>query len=113
MSKNKEILIIGAGPSGLSMAIFLNELGYKPKVIDKKKSISDYSKALGVNPRTLELFEPLGITEKFLNNGRKMNALNIWKGDKLIVKNDFQKVNHKYPFMLIQPQKESEEISTQ
>ena len=110
MNKTKEILIIGAGPSGLSMAIFLSELGYSPKIIDKKKSISKRSKALGVNPRTLELFEPLGITEKFLSNGRRMNAINIWKGDKHIVRNDFQKAKHKYPFMLIQPQKESEEI---
>jgi len=110
MGKNKEILIVGAGPSGLSMAIFLSELGYSPKIIDKKQNISERSKALGVNPRSLELFEPFGITEKFVSNGRKMNALNIWKGDKHIVRNDFQKANHKYPFMLIQPQKESEEI---
>ncbi|MBQ4820272.1 FAD-dependent monooxygenase [Aquimarina sp. MMG016] len=110
MNKNKEILIIGAGPSGLSLAIFLNELGYNPRVIDKKEKISAYSKALGVNPRTLELLESSGITSKFLDNGYKMHAINIWKGDKHIIKNDFRKVNHKYPFMLIQPQKDSEEI---
>ena len=110
MSKRKEILIIGAGPSGLSMAIFLSELGYSPRIIDKKKRISEYSKALGVNPRTLERFESYGITERFLSNGRRMNAINIWRGDKHILKNDFQKVKHKYPFMLIQAQKESEEI---
>lgn len=92
------------------MALFLSELGYNPKVIDKKKSISEYSKALGVNPRTLEILEPYGVTQKFLSNGYCMHALNIWKGDKHIVKNDFRKTKHKYPFMLIQPQKESEEI---
>jgi len=75
MNQNKEIAIIGAGPSGLSMAIFLYELGFKPKIFDKKLSISPYSKALGVNPRTLEIFKPLGITNKFLNNGRKMKAV--------------------------------------
>ena len=48
MNKNKEILIVGAGPSGLSTAMFLNELGYFPKIIDKKTRISDYSKALEV-----------------------------------------------------------------
>lgn len=110
VDKDKKIVVVGAGPSGLSMALFLSELGYRPKIIDKKKEISAYSKALGVNPRTLELFEPLGITKRFLDNGYKMSALNIWKGDKHIVKNDFRKVNHKYPFMLIQPQKDSEEI---
>lgn len=110
MNKKKEILIVGAGPSGLSMAIFLNELGYHPRIIDKKSKISEHSKALGVNPKTLEIIQPFGITDKFLANGRKMKAMNIWKGYKHIYKNDFTKVANQYPFMLIQPQKESEEI---
>ena len=110
MNKNKEILIVGAGPSGLSAALFLNELGYSPRILDKKTRVSDYSKALGVNPRTLEIFEPFGITNRFLSNGRRMNAMNVWRGDKHILRNDFQKEQHKYPFMLIQPQKDSEEI---
>jgi len=110
MSSKKEILIIGAGPSGLSMAIFLSELGYHPRIIDKKSGIGIHSKALGVNPRSLELFEPLGITDRFLKNGTQLTAINIWKADQHIFRNDLSKVNHKYPFMLIQPQKESEEI---
>lgn len=108
--KNKEILIVGAGPSGLSMAIFLNERGFSPRIIDKKPQISKYSKALGVNPRTLEILKPFGLTDKFLANGRKMQAVNLWQADKHIYKNDFSKVKSPYPFMLIQAQKESEEI---
>ncbi|MFS4494580.1 FAD-dependent oxidoreductase [Maribacter sp. 2308TA10-17] len=110
MKKKKEIAIIGAGPSGLSMALFLNELGYNPILFDRKNIISKYSKALGVNPRTLELMKPFGLTTKFLKNGRRMTAINLWKGDQHIYKNDFSKVNSEFPFMLIQPQKESEEI---
>ena len=107
---NKEIIIIGAGPSGLSSAIFLSELGFKPRIIDKKAEIGKHSKALGVNPRSLSIMEPYGITERFLKNGRKMSAMNLWKGDKHIYRNDFTEVKSKYPFMLIQAQKESEEI---
>ena len=110
MRNRKEIAIVGAGPSGLSMAIFLNELGYKPKIIDKKSQISKHSKALGINPRTLEIFKPFGITDRFLANGRKVTAVNLWKADTHIYKNDFSKAKSHYPFMLIQPQKESEEI---
>ena len=110
MIKNKEIAIIGAGPSGLSMAIFLSELGYKPRIIDKKPRISENSKALGINPRTLEILKPYGVANRFLGNGRQMKAINLWKADKHIYKNDFTKAKSQYPFMLIQSQKESEEI---
>ena len=94
----------------MSMALFLNELGYHPHIIDKKGTISPHSKALGVNPKTLEIFDYYGITERLLSQGRKMTSLNIWKGDKHIFKNELNKVDHKYPFMLILPQKISEEI---
>ncbi len=107
---NKEIIIIGAGPSGLSTALFLSEMGYKPTIIDKKSAISKHSKALGVNPRTLTIMELYGITDRFMKNGRIMSAVNLWKGDRHIYKNDFSQIKSKYPFMLIQPQKESEEI---
>ena len=110
MSLNKEIAIIGAGPSGLSMAIFLHELGYRPRIFEKKTTISKYSKALGINPRTLEIMKPYGITKMFLDNGRKMSAINLWQGNKHVYRNDFSKMKSEFPFMLIQPQKESEEI---
>lgn len=110
MTKRKNIVIVGAGPSGLAMGIFLDKLGYTPTILDKKSNISDYSKALGVNPRTLEILNPFGLTDKFLANGRKMVAVNLWKADKHIYRNDFAKAKTPFPFMLIQPQKESEEL---
>ena len=58
----------------------------------------------------MEIFQPFGITDRFLANGRIMQAVNLWKADKHIYKNDFTKAKSPYPFMLIQPQKEAEEI---
>ena len=110
MNKNKAVLIAGAGPSGLAAAIFLTELGYSPRIIDKKDRISEKSKALAVNPRTLDILEKFNLSERFLKNGRRMQGMCIWKGDTFIFRNDFSKVKHKYPFMLIQTQKETEEI---
>lgn len=113
MNNSEKVLVVGAGPSGLSAALFLSEQGLRPKIVDKETGLSLHSKALGVNPRTLVLLEQSGLTRRFLENGRKMEKINFWKGEQLVFQNDFTKTKHKYPFMLIQPQQESEALLLQ
>jgi 2-polyprenyl-6-methoxyphenol hydroxylase-like FAD-dependent oxidoreductase len=110
VDKGKDILIIGAGSTGLSSALFLSDLGFKPRIIDKRKEPARITKALGVNPNTLKLFERNGITSRFLENGNKVSCFNFWCKNRLVYKNDFSKVNHPYPYMLVQPQFETEAI---
>ena len=105
-----QCLVVGGGPAGLAAALFLSERGITARVIDKKDGPSCFSKALGVNPRTLELLEPSGLTERFLRNGRKMERINVWHNQRIIFRNQLGRVNHRYPFMLIQPQQESEKL---
>lgn len=109
----KDLLIVGAGPVGLSTALFLDKYA-NVKIIDKltQPVPAHFSKAFGVSPRTLELLEPTGATELFLKNGRKLEAINIYKNGKLLVKNELNRVNHKFPFMLVQSQADSEAIMT-
>jgi len=106
----KDILIVGAGSTGLSSALFLSEAGYKPRIIEKRGTISSITKALGVNPNTLQLLEPSGITKRFLQNGYVLNCFNFWHYGKLLYRNDLSKVKHAYPFMLVQPQCDTENI---
>ena len=49
------VLIAGAGPTGLAAALFLSRAGIDCRIVDKAKEPSPWSKALAVNPRTLEL----------------------------------------------------------
>ncbi len=105
----KDLLIVGAGPVGLSAALFLDKYA-NVKIIEKLVQPSPFSKAFGVSPRTLELLEPTGATELFLKNGRTLEAINIYKNGKLLVKNELNRVKHKFPFMLVQSQADSEEI---
>lgn len=105
----KDLLIVGAGPVGLSAALFLDKYA-NIKIIEKLTQPVPFSKAFGVSPRTLDLLEPTGATELFLKNGRKLEAINIYKNGKLLVKNELSHVNHKFPFMLVQSQADSEEI---
>jgi 2-polyprenyl-6-methoxyphenol hydroxylase-like FAD-dependent oxidoreductase len=56
------------------------------------------------------LLEPCGVTKRFLQNGWKLECMNFWCKNRLVYKNDYTKVKHTYPFMLIQPQYETESI---
>ncbi len=68
-------LIIGAGPTGLAAALFLAERGVSPRIVEQAAEPSPYSKAFGVNPRTLTLLEGTGVTERLLSQGRRMTPV--------------------------------------
>ena len=86
--EKKDILIVGAGPVGLSTALFLDKYA-NVKIIEKLTQPVPFSKAFGVSPRTLELLEPTGATELFLKNGRKLEAINIYKTENCWLKTNY------------------------
>jgi len=104
------VLIAGAGPTGLAAALFLAERGIPVRILEKKLEPSPYSKAFGVNPRTLELLEDAGVTEQLLAQGWRMSALNLWQNNRRLLRLDFSRVNHRFPFMLIHSQAKSEAL---
>ena len=57
------VLIVGAGPTGLALALWLTRVGVAVRIIDKNSGPADYSRALGVQARTLELYQMLGIAQ--------------------------------------------------
>ena len=105
-----DVLVVGAGPTGLTMACELLRHGITPRIIDKAMAPSDKSKAFAVHPRTLELLENMGIVETFLNNGNVCSAVDMYDSGKLLVDAVFDNIESKYPFALMIPQSLSEEI---
>src|SRR5260370_39654252 len=73
------ILIVGAGPTGLTLAHELLRRGVKPRLIEKTPSASPNTKALGVMARTLELLAPAGITPDMLAQGARGPTLSMWR----------------------------------
>ncbi len=107
-----EILIIGAGPVGLTLAAELVRHGVCPRLIDKASGPSPYCRAIGVTPRSLEMFEDMGVAREIIDAG-------LWlKGVRTLVKGaPAREVRHDFsdlPFALLGvPQYATERVLTE
>ncbi|WP_345949496.1 FAD-dependent monooxygenase [Mucilaginibacter sp. PAMB04274] len=72
-----QVLIIGAGPSGLMMAAQLLRYGIQPVVIDSRQGPTHQSKALAVQARSLEIYRQLGIIDPVIKGGRQASGLHF------------------------------------
>jgi 2-polyprenyl-6-methoxyphenol hydroxylase-like FAD-dependent oxidoreductase len=71
------VLIVGAGPTGLAAALFLTRAGVSVRIVDAAEQPTTTSKALAVNPRTLELLELTGVSARILSEGQPIRAVRI------------------------------------
>ncbi len=77
VSPKLPILIVGAGPSGLMLALILAKFGEKVRIIDKDVSINPYSRAIGVQIRTLEIFKSLGLVQNLRKHALPLSSIKI------------------------------------
>jgi 2-polyprenyl-6-methoxyphenol hydroxylase-like FAD-dependent oxidoreductase len=108
-----DVLIIGAGPTGLALALWLTKLGVKVHIIDKTSEPGTTSRALAVQARTLELYRQLDLTDAVLSSGHKVPAVNLWAKGEKAAHVGFEKVGSDltpYPFLNIFPQDEHERL---
>lgn len=108
--RNADVLIVGAGPTGLTMACELLRHGITPRIIDKALVPTDKSKAFVIHPRTLELLDNMGIVDTFLNQGNFCNAFDIYDQGEPLASIKFDKIESKYPFELMLAQSDTEKI---
>ena len=73
-----EALVVGAGPTGLVLALWLNRLGVKVRIIDKTAEAGTTSRALAVQARTLEFYHQVGIADAVIAGGVKVANINFW-----------------------------------
>ncbi|MCI5052701.1 MAG: FAD-dependent monooxygenase [Simkaniaceae bacterium] len=105
-----DVLIIGAGPTGLMMAAELKRYGIDFRIIDKSKGPSEKSKALAIQARTLEIFQMLDLDEAFTKKGLALNRMNIFSQNGPIGSVSFQGLASPFPYVLSLPQSETETI---
>src|SRR5213083_771973 len=82
--RDTDVLIIGAGPTGLVLGLWLTLLGVRVRIVDKTAEPGTTSRALAVQARTLELYRQVGLSEEVVASGRKLAAVNLWVAGKQV-----------------------------
>jgi 2-polyprenyl-6-methoxyphenol hydroxylase-like FAD-dependent oxidoreductase len=68
-SSQYDVAVVGAGPSGLALGAELKRLGISALILDRLEAGANTSRAVAIHARTLEVFEPLGISRELIQNG--------------------------------------------
>lgn len=113
MDNRLPILIVGAGPTGLSMAAILIQLKIPFRIIDKAIKPTTTSNALAVQPRTLEMWDDLGLLNRVLTQGSHIEGLGFYGKGKPLGSLSTSRLKTMYPFMLGLSQHLTEEMYLQ
>jgi 2-polyprenyl-6-methoxyphenol hydroxylase-like FAD-dependent oxidoreductase len=107
-----EVLIVGAGPVGLALAVTLAGHSIPFVLIDKLEVGENTSRAAAVQARTLEVLEKLGVADTLVEAGRKIPMATLRDRDRVLLHIDFSSIRSRYPFILTLPQSETEAVLT-
>lgn len=111
--RDPAVLIVGAGPTGLVLAVWLTRLGVPVRIIDKTASGGTTSRALAVQARTLELYRQVGLADTVVEHGLRATAVNLWVAGKKAARAVFGNLGaglSPFPYALIFPQDEHERL---
>ena len=100
MVADVSVLVVGAGPTGLLLASELHRRGVECRIIDAHPAPLQWDRATVVKPRTLEVFESLGIIEPLLAAGVKQRVARLHSGGKVLGQIDLSMCGSRYGFNL-------------
>lgn len=97
MVAQTDVLIVGAGPTGLMLALELSAQGIRYRILEATTTPSTQSRALVLHPRTLELLARHGIVEKFIAKGVCNDAIRIYCNREFVYEIDLKNVGLVHP----------------
>ena len=112
-SPTPRVLIVGAGPTGLALALWLTRLGVGLRIIDRAAEPGTTSRALGVQARTLELYRQIGIADAVIGGGVEVAGVNLWARGTRAARLPFRDIGQgltPFPSFLIYPQDAHERL---
>ncbi|RFU46792.1 FAD-dependent monooxygenase [Paraburkholderia sp. DHOC27] len=107
------VLIVGAGPTGLAAAMSLARAHIPVRLIDKTLQPAPHSRAIGIQARTLELFEQHRLIEPFLELGHRAHTANLYSNGQRLARLDFDPLQTRYPYVLFLDQSITERLLTE
>ena len=113
---NTDVLVVGAGPTGLMLANQLARNGISATIVDRHSGPAQQSRAMAVQARTLEIYAKMGIIDEALALGARGAAANMWANGRLTARipiGDIGKSMSPFPFILMLGQDDNERIMGQ
>lgn len=108
-----DVVIIGAGPTGLSLACQIARYDIDFVVIEKNEGVTPYSKAIGVHARTLEIYEQIGLARKAIELGAIAGKVRLLAGGEVRGEFDLSNIGEglsPYPYVLMLEQSKNEQL---
>ncbi|MEU6714976.1 FAD-dependent monooxygenase [Nonomuraea sp. NPDC046802] len=107
MTTKADVLIVGAGPTGLVLAIDLARRGVIPRIIDAGRADHRESRAVSIVARSLEMLDDLGLAQAAIERGLPLHTLNFYQGTTALAEMDVTAVDSPFPLDLCIPQWET------
>ena len=107
---NADVLVVGAGPSGLTLATALAERGVHATVIDRQAEGANTSRAAVVHARTLEVLEPLDVAGRLVARGLQARRFTVRDRDRVLMHIGFEDLPTRYPYTLMVSQAVTESV---
>ncbi len=108
-----QVLVVGAGPTGLVLACELLARGIRARIIDKGDGVVRQTRALGIHARTLEVLDMMGLAERFAEHGQVVRRFHMYTDGKTLVRLELARNGSAFGFMLDVPQDVTETILRQ
>src|SRR5437016_773859 len=105
-----EVLVVGAGPVGLWIALSLAEAGVQVSIIDRESGITARNYACALHPGTLKLLDRFGLAAAAVERGRRVQKFAFYEGRSRAAELDLSKIAGDFPFLLLLPQSALESI---
>jgi 2-polyprenyl-6-methoxyphenol hydroxylase-like FAD-dependent oxidoreductase len=105
-----DVLVVGAGPTGLTLAASLLRRGTDVIVVDQLTAGANTSRAVAVNARTLEVLEDIDVTRRMVKSGLVAPRFTMRQGARTLIPIDFSVLPSKYPYTLMLSQASTEAL---